>query len=940
MERKKGIYIMQIDGKDTYLANYSSAKTDAGYITKNNYGVYNLKKFKAAFDYSLDLLQLRTVYKSVYRNNRFSFWENKKEFSSCIINVSFHYSVKAYNRASANIYLKYGHTFIREKMEDCVHIENGTLIAIIVNTPVKKPVDSHILGKYFYLDDGVYKAKKNMATLVSVADIRRQLYQNGFVCNGVRYIRWKRSSGSARVGKCLFIDERLYPKMHKWEMAGLHIQPGAPVDLAALESYIALTASSMIDTIKILPKNILVIEDYTSVFFDDVIRVQEASGCLRAAACNSKITNSIWDGQSLIDPSLMGRYKNKGMLLLRNRLFKSCCFNTNIQRWFADQGITQISQLNGFTLAQDISDIKLITTPSSIKYLKFGTLQQWFKHLLPDFGIVKFEKPPHFLDGTATQTHYRLINSLQLSKEEVAQLLQPTFDFLDLLKKDPAVLRWWIKVYPQESFADTGIKSKSEIIYKLLGSNEAFSKTKLYDDFKADFLKAFIKHLKEGRVLVNGCYATLCGNPIEMLQASIGKFSGDPQIPPGTLYCKRFKDGQLLLGSRSPHITFSNILLAKNAVNPLIDRYINTTEEIVYMNSINENILQRLAGCDFDSDAILLTDNAILINAAMRNKDRFKVAVCDVAGIKNKRCYLPEEQADLDIRTSKNLIGDIVNLSQELNTLVWDMLAAGKSFADIQDIYMDICKLSVASGIEIDKAKKEFLVDNSRELASIRKKYAKEKDHKQIKPNFFAHLAKRKGYYNAAKKAYVKHKTAMDYLQSCIHAYRCTKKGKAAKKAFLPFSEILDHTGFSSKRVYYKQIKETLEDVYQTNQAVSAVFAGTHKTAEEKFDEAFSLRESCALRLGKKKFNRDTMLTLLKSIEKEENKKYRRFIFYTLFSYPNSSFFSVLKESEKPCKTLKKDSNGNIEILGSRYSYTDLSMQKQDVFFDKFSSKP
>ena len=208
-----------------------------------------------------------------------------------------------------------------------------------------------------------------LATLVSVADIRRQLYQNGFVCNGVRYIRWKRSSGSARVGKCLFIDERLYPKMHKWEMAGLHIQPGAPVDLAALESYIALTASSMIDTIKILPKNILVIEDYTSVFFDDVIRVQEASGCLRAAACNSKITNSIWDGQSLIDPSLMGRYKNKGMLLLRNRLFKSCCFNTNIQRWFADQGITQISQLNGFTLAQDISDIKLITTPSSIKYL-------------------------------------------------------------------------------------------------------------------------------------------------------------------------------------------------------------------------------------------------------------------------------------------------------------------------------------------------------------------------------------------------------------------------------------------------------------------------------------------------------------------------------------------------------------------------------------------
>ncbi|HIQ79944.1 MAG TPA: hypothetical protein IAD32_01505 [Candidatus Scatavimonas merdigallinarum] len=940
MERKKGIYIMQLDGKDAYLANYSSAENNTGYTTQNKDGVYNLKKFKAAFDYSLDLLQLRFVYKTVYRNNRFSFWENKKEFSPCLINVSFRYAVKAYNRTAANIYLKYGHALSMEKIEDCVHIENGTLIAVMVDTPVKKPVDSHILGRYFYWEHGVYKAKKNITTLVSVADIRRQLYQKGFICNGIHYVRWKRSSGSARVGKCLFIDERLYPKMHKWETAGLHIPPGTPIDLAALESYIALTASSMIDTIKILPENILVIEDYMSVFFDDVIRVQEANGCLKAADCKSKITNSIWDGQSLIDPSLMGRYKSKGMLLLRNRLFKSCCFNTNIQRWFADHGITQVRQLNGFTLAQDISDIKLITTPSSIKYLKFGTLQQWFKHLLPDFGIVKFEKPPHFLDGTATQTHYQLINSLQLSKEEVAQLLQPTFSFLDLLKKDPAVLRWWIKVYPQENFADAGIKSKSEIIYRLLGSNEAFSKTKLYDDFRADFLKAFIKHLKEGRVLVNGCYATLCGNPIEMLQAAIGKFSGKPQTPPGTLYCKRFEDGQLLLGSRSPHITFSNILLAKNTVNLLINRYINATEEIVFINSINENILQKLAGCDFDSDAILLTDNTVLIRAAMRNKDRFKVAVCDVAGIKNKRRYLPEEQADLDIQTSKNLIGDIVNLSQELNTLVWDMLADGKTFTDIQDIYMDICKLSVASGIEIDKAKKEFLVDNSRELASIRKKYAKEKDHKQIKPNFFAHLAKRKGYYNAAKKAYIKHKTAMDYLQSCIHAYRCTKKGKAVKKEFLPFSEILDHSGFSSKRVYYKQIKETLEDVYQTNQAVSAVFADKHKTTEEKFGEVFSLRECCALRLGKKQFNRDTMLTLLKSIEKEENKKYRRFIFYTLFSFPNNSFFSVLKESRTPCKTLKKDCNGSIEILGCRYSHTDLPMQKQDVFFDEFSNKP
>ena len=93
----------------------------------------------------------------------------------------------------------------------------------------------------------------------------------------------------------------------------------------------------------------------------------------------------------------MGEYQEYGMILLRNRFFKSACFNTNIQKFFEDRGITDVSQLNGFTLAQDISDIKIITTPSSIKYVKFGSLEQWLKLLDEDgnFGVVKYEKSNH-----------------------------------------------------------------------------------------------------------------------------------------------------------------------------------------------------------------------------------------------------------------------------------------------------------------------------------------------------------------------------------------------------------------------------------------------------------------------------------------------------------------------------------------------------------------
>lgn len=116
------------------------------------------------------------------------------------------------------------------------------------------------------------------------------------------------------------------------------------------------------------------------------------------------------------------------MILLRNRFFKSCCFNSNIQMWFADHGIESVEQLHGFTFAKNVADIKMITTPNSIKYVKFGSVEQWLDNLNPIFGVVKYEKPTHFFDGRLVQAHYQLINTLELSEGEIEEFLAPSFD--------------------------------------------------------------------------------------------------------------------------------------------------------------------------------------------------------------------------------------------------------------------------------------------------------------------------------------------------------------------------------------------------------------------------------------------------------------------------------------------------------------------------------
>ena len=260
-----------------------------------------------------------------------------------------------------------------------------------------------------------------------------------------------------------------------------------------------------------------------------------------------------------------------------------------------------------------------------------------------------------------------------------------------------------------------------------------------------------------------------------MLQQAIGTFRGKNQIGTGAIHNTRFAYGKTLLGSRSPHVTMGNIWLAKNRENEVIDRYLNLTDEIVCINSIGENVLQRLSGADFDSDSVLLTDNEVLIRAARRNYHLFKTPTCFVTAKKVARAYTPEDQADLDIRTSVNKIGEIINLSQELNSLLWDKMYRGSRYDDVKNLYYDICQLDVMSGIEIDKAKKEFDIDNGKELNKIREKYnavLTDKNGKKKTPHFFSHIARQKGYYNPERKNYTKYETSMDYLHTIINGFK------------------------------------------------------------------------------------------------------------------------------------------------------------------------
>lgn len=910
---------------------------------KLNDGRYNLRKFINSLDYSLDLIELLSIYYKKYRRNDFGFTVKKHKYTTNVINITFKYSVKEWNQMNKNTFVKFGYDYRELTFHDCIAKNNrGEIVGICLNESVKCPIE---LPKPFKSKGVEIRDKKDKNTIIGVeihyvkqgeprtiktnSQLRNELYKSGFVCDGVKYCRMKRSTGSARVGKCLFIDEVLFKPILKFSSGTIKPKYGQEIDLAAYESYIALPSSSIIDTLPISPENILVIDDYDSIFRENVVETHDENGWLTTSEKNCEIVNSIWDGQSLMDISLFGDYSDYGMVLLRNLMFKSCCFNCNIQQWFKDNNITDVSQLNGRTRAKRIEDVKLITTPNSIKYLKFDTLDNWLDNLYPNFGVVKHDKKTHFFGGRLVQTHYQLLNTLQMSKDEVSEFLQDSLDFAQMLRDRPEVVRYYIKYPDIEEMKPLKqpMLSKNDVVYNLMCINDNFTETKYYQQFLQDLLRSYYKNLKNGHIYVNGNYSTLLGNPIEMLQHSIGKFEGVSQLGVGNIHSTRFEYNQTLLGSRSPHVTIGNVWLPYNTSSETIDKYLNLTNEIVCINSINENVLQKLSGCDFDSDTVLLTDNKYLIKAAQKNYHLFKTPTSFVSATKVKRYYTPEQQADLDIKTSVNKIGEIINLSQELNSLLWNRMYYGASYDEIKELYYDICQLDIMSGLEIDSAKKEFVINNSKELDKLRQKYEPifreyEEDEngtlvkgRKKMPHFFSHISRQKGYYNPDKKHYCKYHTTMDYLQTIVNGFKIKN---SYKKNWLPFVSILDNSKVRNNRVNQKQINKIYSLLKSHVNECKTIYAMENEAREDKAERVRILKEMLVQDIESETIGFSTLHRLLFSIEDKENVQIKNLLLEILYLCGNDSFKDAIIQSSDEILQLEDDGD-DIKLFGIGY---------------------
>ena len=239
---------------------------------------------------------------------------------------------------------------------------------------------------------------KKMKKLISQKKLRKMAYKDGVTINGVHYVNYQRTSSKARVGNCLFIDERYYDVMNEWQNLGIPFSELKEADIVSIRSYQSLIASSIIGELEIPVDSILLIDDISGQATMDcnVIKpypTENGRGTeLKVVREPYTQKTDLWDGQSLLDFSVFknGKYAVKdkdgnktehsyepyGFMLLRNHFFKTAAFNTNLQEYYKERfkGVENPILTDMFGNEFKTEDVKMVTTPNSVKIFKFADI--------------------------------------------------------------------------------------------------------------------------------------------------------------------------------------------------------------------------------------------------------------------------------------------------------------------------------------------------------------------------------------------------------------------------------------------------------------------------------------------------------------------------------------------------------------------------------------
>lgn len=567
---------------------------------------------------------------------------------------------------------------------------------------------------------------------LSKEEIRRLLYNDGV---DVEYISRKRdgtikkrevihykmlyrSTGKAKKGSCMFIRDKLHKKAQNFLYMGIKC-PENNAQILELSAYAPLVSSTIVDRIKINPRNILILEDIDKSFITNVISIEtdQDKHCHARRIDHYELKNTLFDGQALIDSSIFPEWAD-GYILLRHHFCKMAAFCSNIQTFFQDyfgEYYPDATVKDMFGREHFVKDIEVITTNHSMKWLKFNkSYDDWCKKVNENhnlFGIVKTAHKSKL--GDVQKMSYQMVNSLDESIMD--NVTRESVTYVERLKRDDEFFLEYLQ-------KNSNFSNDHEVLVALSKQNREFTRSEYFRERRKAIIKTYVRNMKTGKLIQNAENLVIVGSPYAMLLygATGNKDSVDDddtfQTETGTIQCytERFEVDRHLAFFRSPFNSKNNLTYLHNTCHEKLKKYFRFGKLILAVNMIGTDFQDRNNGSDQDSDSGYCTDQVDIVEHARKCYADHPTIVNNIPKEKNVYRNTMDDFAMLDNRLAncQRDIGESSNLAQIAQTYACNF--SNPKYADY------VCILSVLAQVAIDNAKRCFDIQLTDEIQRIK----------------------------------------------------------------------------------------------------------------------------------------------------------------------------------------------------------------------------
>lgn len=524
-------------------------------------------------------------------------------------------------------------------------------------------IKDKILELYTQIDELQFIPEYLCIVVDRNSDYRRAC--NGFTLNGLTYKRLLGTTGGIKNSTIVFIAEQTSNGVCIRDEIRRRLDNGRdlnkPLVPAKFEAYKALACSASIPVSD--PKGIIVVNDCVTHFKSDYILLNDEHDGepVMTKIENGEVELEDSDGFGLISPKLaerwsldLGEKTSVSGFCIRNAFCKGMVFPFD----YIDFGNCVANNYiitDAWGTKRDVRDADLILTTSMVKlWDSYENIEDYLYNCKKNhysFSITKICDPE---ERNSRELNYQFIQSYKLTKEEIAELVQPTLDDIcGVLGGDFYKTILFLKGSKQN---ESAIDSYENDYAKALMINPKVVNDPHLRDRVSSMIQKRTDNAKLGRVRVNGDFSVISGDPYSLCQSMFGlQVTG--LLKAGQVYSLYWiqRNTPEVVCFRAPMSCHNNIRKVTVFHNDKCDYWYRYMKNVLILNSW-DMITHACNGADKDGDTILTTNNHILLKNTLNSP-----AIVCIQRKAQKTIITEEILIEANISSFGDSIGSITN---------------------------------------------------------------------------------------------------------------------------------------------------------------------------------------------------------------------------------------------------------------------------------------